>query len=109
MRLECFFQASHRPPARAALCLFAILPITACASSLTPAECDHLLEHYVELLVRSDRPDVSGEELGRMKREARRKGASDPHFRSCTREVSRKQYECAVAADSADKLEQCML
>jgi hypothetical protein len=44
-----------------------------------------------------------------MKREARRKGAADPHFRSCTREVSRKQYDCALAADNADKLEQCML
>lgn len=80
-----------------------------CSAPLNQAECDRLLSHYVELLVRSDRPDVSGEELARMKREALRKGAGDAQFRSCTSEVSRKQYECALAAENADKLEQCML
>jgi hypothetical protein len=77
--------------------------------ALSPAECDRLLEHYVELLVRSDRPDVTAVELERMKREARRLAASDPQFGSCTKEVSRKQFECALAAENADKLEQCML
>jgi len=85
------------------------LALVSCGRSLSSAECNQLLERYVELLVRSDRPDVSAMELERMKREARRLAASDAQFRSCTSEVSRQQYECALAAESADKLEQCML
>lgn len=109
MRLGRFFQILRGCDRRAGLCGLAVLLLSACAEPLSPADCDRLLSHYVELLVRSDRPDVGGEELARMKREALSKGAADPHFQSCTREVSRKQYECAIAADSADKLEQCML
>jgi hypothetical protein len=109
MRPRGFSWIGVRPGARAGIGLLSLLPLASCAAPLRQAECDKLLLHYVELLVRSDRPDVSGEELARMKREALHKGASDPQFRSCTSEVSRKQYECALAAENADKLEQCML
>ena len=85
------------------------LPLAACSKPLSTDECERLLDRYVELLVRSDQPDLMAEELVRMKREARSKAASDPAFRSCSREVSRTQYECAMSASDADKLEQCML
>jgi hypothetical protein len=109
MRSRGFSWIRVRSGVRAGIGLLSSLPLASCAAPLSQAECDKLLVHYVELLVRSDRPDVSGEELARMKREALKKGASDPQFRSCTSEVSRKQYECAIAAENADKLEQCML
>jgi hypothetical protein len=109
MRAGRFSRNWRRPGACVSTILLAMVALASCSARLNQAECDRLLLHYVELLVRSDRPDVSGEELARMKREALRKGASDPQFRSCSSEVSRKQYECAIAADNADKLEQCML
>ena len=86
-------------------------PITssACGKPLTQEECGRLLDHYVELLLRSDRPDASAEEIARLQVDARAKAARDPAFASCASEVSRSQYDCAMSASDADRLEQCLL
>lgn len=80
-----------------------------CGKPLDAKECDQLLDHYVELLVRDDRPKSSAGELIRLQAEARKKAAHDPAFLSCHDRVSRKSYECAMDAQDANKLEQCML
>jgi hypothetical protein len=80
-----------------------------CGKPLTTDECNRLLDHYVALLVQSDRPDTSALELGRLKKEARAKAAQDSAFRTCASDVSRRQYDCAMLATTADKVEQCLL
>lgn len=90
----------------AALALFGV---AGCSEPLSADECNALLDHYVSLLVSSDRPGTTDAELLRLQVEARAKAASDPAFRRCAREVSRRRFDCAMRADSTDRLEQCLL
>lgn len=83
--------------------------IASCSRSLTPAECDALLDRYVEKLVGSDRPGTPASELVELQRKAREKAARDPAFAACTSEVSRKKFECAMQAETVDRMEICLL
>jgi hypothetical protein len=80
-----------------------------CSKPLTTTECNDLLDRYVEKLVGADRPGTSAAELGDLKREARRRAAEDPAFRECAERVSRRSFDCAMDAISADVMEQCLL
>lgn len=80
-----------------------------CRKPVTEQECNELLDRYVELLVRSDRPGTSSSEIVKMQAEARTKAKTDPAFVHCTSEVSRSQFDCAMQAANADVLEQCLL
>jgi hypothetical protein len=83
--------------------------LVGCSAPLEPQECDHLLDHYVELLLRDDRPKASAGEVLRLQQEARRKASQDPAFGECRSRVSRRSFECAMKADDANRLEQCLL
>jgi hypothetical protein len=83
-----------------------------CASgcaSVEPRECESLLEHYVVLLLKDDRPGATATEVLRLQQEAREKARLDPAFAECSQRVSRRSFECAMAAQDANKLEQCLL
>ncbi|MEO7034807.1 MAG: hypothetical protein ABI548_12940 [Polyangiaceae bacterium] len=95
-------------PARALLLGCALL-LDACGKPPTHDECNALLEHYVELLVNSDRPGTNAAELHKLQLQAREKAKDDPEFRACSDRVSRHAYDCAMNASNADLLEQCLL
>ncbi len=88
-----------------------VLPplLLGCSSPLEPQECDRLLDRYVELLLRDDRPKASAGEVLRLQQEARRKAGQDPAFGECRSRVSRRSFDCAMKADDANRLEQCLL
>jgi hypothetical protein len=85
------------------------LLLTGCGKRLQSDECRMLLDHYVELLLRDDRPKSSAGEILRLQQEARKKAEQDPAFLECPERVSRRSYDCAMAADDANRLEQCLL
>lgn len=89
--------------------MVALLGLSGCGKPLDQAECDALLERYTELLVRSDRPDTTEAELLKLKAAARARAAEDRAFKQCSSRVSRRAFECAMAADHVDRLEQCLL
>ena len=95
--------------ARRAGALAISLATLSCSRSLTPAECDALLDRYVEKLVGSDRPGTPASELIELQRKARQKAAKDPAFAACRSEVSRKKFECAMQAETVDRMEICLL
>jgi hypothetical protein len=80
-----------------------------CGKGPTHGECDALLDHYVELLVNSDRPGTNAAELHKLQLQAREKAKEDPEFAACTERVSRREFDCAMNAANADVLEQCLL
>jgi hypothetical protein len=94
---------------RAWLALGLGLVSSGCGKKLEVKECDALLDHYVELLLRDDRPGASAGELLRLQQEARKKAERDPAFRACSDRVSRRGFDCAMAAQDANRLEQCLL
>ena len=80
-----------------------------CGKPPSKNECDALLDHYVELLVNSDRPGTNAGELQKLQQQARDKAKTDPEFTTCSERVSRHAFECAMSAANADVLEQCLL
>ncbi len=75
-----------------------LLLATGCDKRLDDGECRALLDHYVELLLRDDRPSSSAGEILRLQQEARRKAERDPAFAECRAKVSRKSFDCAMEA-----------
>lgn len=95
-------------PLRLALALALPLSALACSRGPSPAECTALLDRYTEKLVGSDRPDVKAGELEKLKADARARAAEDPEFAECTKKVSRSAYECAMKAETVDRMEICL-
>ena len=83
--------------------------LAACARGPTPDECNQLLDHYTELLVKQEKRDASEDEVARAQREARAKSATDRSFAQCGNKVSRRQWACAMKAPSVDDVERCLL
>lgn len=83
--------------------------ISGCGKPVDQSECDRMLDRYVDFLMHNEDPEVPFEEVRRKQREARVKAGNTPEFASCTDKVSRKQYECAMQAPNADRLEQCLV
>ncbi len=95
--------------ARALCAVFCALLATGCGKRLEPSECQELLDHYVELLLRDDRPKSTAGEVLRLQQEARKKAQQDPAFAECSSRVSRRSFDCAMQAQDANRLEQCVL
>ena len=96
-----------RPRATALVALATLL--VSCGRPLTSPECDALLDRYVEKLVGSDRPGTTAAELVELQKKAREKAARDPAFADCRSAVSRKKFECAMHAETVDRMEICLL
>jgi hypothetical protein len=86
-----------------------LLGVTGCGKPLDRAECEALLDRYTELLVRSDRGPTTAAEVVKLKAAARARAERDPSFNECPSRVSRRAFECAMAAENVDRLEQCLL
>ena len=99
-----------RAIARAVALAFAVITLaTGCGKRLSQAECNGLLDRYVEKLVGADRPDAPPAEVFRLQSEARARAQKDPSFGECSERVSRRAFDCAMDAVSADEMEQCLL
>jgi len=85
------------------------LLVQGCDKRPSHEECEALLDHYVELLVNSDRPGTNAAEKHKLQLQAREKAKEDPEFSACPERVSRHELECAMKASNADLLEQCLL
>jgi len=79
-----------------------------CGRHATLAECEILLDRYVELLVRDRDPKADEGSIARQKSATREKAARDPSFAACPKEVSARAFDCAMAAPNADELEKCI-
>jgi hypothetical protein len=68
-----------------------------------------LLDKYTDAVVDQARPSASSAERSDLQQKARQKAATDPEFALCSRRVSRRQFDCAMAAPNADEMERCLL
>ncbi len=89
--------------------LGALLCLLCGCQSVSEAECERMLLRYVDLLAASDRPESSPEERERMRERARSLGRGDPNVRGCAKQVSRREFECAMTAPNTDLFEQCLM
>lgn len=80
-----------------------------CRPALSEHECLKLLDHYTDKQIDQARPSTRAAERPALIDQARARALTDPEFRNCSAQVSRRAYECAMAADSADAIERCLL
>jgi len=85
------------------------LLLAACRPALSEDECLKLLDHYTDKQIDQARPSTRPADRFVLIEQARVRAASDPQFATCTAQVSRSAYECAMAASSADAIERCLL
>lgn len=88
-------------------CLF----LCGCGRALDTDECDRLLDHYTELLVKEQLPDLPAQEIAVRQSRARKLAKEDPsyEFDRCSRAVNRRQFDCAMQAVSVDAVERCLV
>jgi len=85
-----------------------LLVCVGCGRSPNRAECTALLDRYMARLLDSDRPGLSAGEILKLQAEARTRAATDPAFAECPKRVSRRAYDCAMAAETVDRMEICL-
>jgi hypothetical protein len=95
-------------PLRSAALALVVGALPGCGKPVAEEECGALLDRYVEKLVGSDRPELGAADLVRLKAEARVTAKADPAFRDCTKAVSRRQMDCALRAETVDRMEICL-
>lgn len=93
----------------AGLCAGIALSTAGCGERLNETECNALLDRYVELLAVANDPESSHVTITRYQSEARKLAARDPEFADCPARVSRREFDCAMAAPTADRLEICLM
>ena len=80
----------------------------ACKHRVTQADCDAILDHYAELVVREREPDASLEQLATERTREKTEARGDDAFKNCTAEIQRADLDCALRASSPDAVEKCL-
>jgi len=82
-----------------------------CSKPLSENDCDRLLDHYTEHLLRSERPGVTAQTIAEKQTAARALVRADAKFEfaNCAQAVSRAQFDCAISAPSVDAIEKCLV
>jgi hypothetical protein len=80
----------------------------ACKPKASPVQCDRLIERYAELVVREKMPDASAEVVKTEQEREKVEARGDDAFKNCPSEVSRAEFDCAMAASTADAFEKCL-
>jgi len=93
---------------RAALCLMAAAAVVACRKHVTQAQCDEMVGHYAELVVRERFPDASADTIAKEKEREQGEARADDGFKNCTTELEPSDHACAMAATTPDALETCL-
>jgi hypothetical protein len=85
------------------------LCVLACQARPTVAECEAMLDRYVELLLVSQGSQIPAGRLLERKREARERARDSEAFALCPTKVSERALRCALQAADADAMERCLL
>jgi len=96
----------------AALCLVAFL--AACRKKIEPPECVAMLDRYIDMVVAADPSTrnlapAQASAVREMKKAVKKAEASYRQVETrCETEVTRTEYDCAMAAKNADEWEACI-
>lgn len=83
---------------------FAFLVLASCSHKATPAECDAMLDRYLDFTEEEQRPALRTEAIARRRASLAYLEAE----KRCVREVSGGEMKCAMKAPSANDWEACI-
>ena len=89
----------------------ALLSLLGCEPKLTDEQCEQLLDRYTEKLLREENPKAGTEEVSLRQQQARVLARRDPNyeFDRCPSLVRLAQFRCAMAAETVDDIERCLV
>jgi hypothetical protein len=88
--------------------LASVAALGGCKKKVTQAQCEELLDRYATFVVREKLKDAPPEQLKAEQLRERDEARNDDDFKNCTTELSTEDYACAMKAQTADALEQCL-
>jgi hypothetical protein len=91
-----------------ALLIAAALLGTSCKKKVTQTECDRLLDHFADLVVREHSPDAGPDVVKAERQRERQEAVHANEFKNCTSEVQTNEFDCAMKAQTSDALIKCL-
>jgi hypothetical protein len=85
-----------------------VVVVGGCRKHVTQAQCDEIVGHYAELVVREELPDASAEVIAKEKAREQQEARNDDGFKNCATELEPSDHTCAMAATTPDALEACL-
>lgn len=79
-----------------------------CKQKISQAQCEQLLDHFAELVVKERYPDAGSEAIAAERARERQEAKNADEFRNCTTGVQTKEHECAMKAQTSDALIKCL-
>jgi len=84
------------------------MALLACKKKVDADQCTQLIDRYATLVVRERFADASAEFIKSEQARERDEARGDENFRSCVSEVTEKEFNCAMSAQSTGALEKCL-
>jgi hypothetical protein len=81
---------------------------SACKKKITQAQCDELLDHFAELVVKERASDAGPDAIKAERVRERQEAANADEFKNCRSEVQANEHECAMKAQTSDALIKCL-
>jgi len=89
----------------AALC--AVL-VGGCKQKISQAQCDELVGHFAEVVVKERFPDAGPEAVSTERTRERQEATHADEFKNCRSEVQASEHDCAMKAQSSDAIIKCL-
>ena len=86
----------------------AVSGLGGCKKKVSQAQCDQLLDHFAELVVKERYADAGPEAIAAERARERQEAKNADEFRNCPTEVQANEHECAMHAQSSDALIKCL-
>ncbi len=87
--------------------LAAVSTVTSCKRKVSAQQCDELLDHFAEMVVKEHFPDAGPDVLAAEKQRERTEAKGDV-FRNCTSEVQAPEHACAMKAKTSEGVIKCL-
>ncbi|MDB4947256.1 MAG: hypothetical protein JWP97_6790 [Labilithrix sp.] len=84
-----------------------VLAFAACKNKVSQPECDALIDHFAEVVVRERFPDAGADTVN-AERTRERSEAKGDVLRNCTSEVQPSEHACAMKAQGSEAIIKCL-
>jgi uncharacterized protein YdaT len=93
---------------RAYVLVILLLATASCRKKVTQAQCDQLLDHFAELVVKERYADAGADAIAAERARERQEATHADEFKNCTSEVQVDEHACAMKAQSTDAMLKCL-
>lgn len=80
----------------------------ACKKKVTSQECDALLDHFAELVVKERFPDAGPDVVAKERTRERGEAKAADELKNCTSEVTAAEHACAMKASTSEAVIKCL-